>query len=45
MRFRDLDALLYGDAPPASESQLTQLTDDVGDLLGRLAASLDAIEG
>jgi hypothetical protein len=37
--------ILYGDAPPASESQLAQLVGDVGDLLARLAASLDAVRG
>ena len=33
--------ILYGDAPPASESQLAQLVADVDDLLGRLSSALD----
>ncbi len=33
--------ILYGDAPPASESQLAMLLGDVGDLLGRLARALE----
>jgi hypothetical protein len=33
--------ILYGDAPPASESQLAMLIGDVGDLLVRLARALD----
>lgn len=33
--------ILYGDAPPASESQLAMLVGDVGDLLERLAGSLE----
>ena len=32
----------YGDAPPASESQFTQLIGDVGELLARLSGFLDA---
>ena len=35
--------ILYGDAPPASESQLAQLIGDVGELLARLSGSLDAV--
>jgi hypothetical protein len=34
--------ILYGDAPPASESQLAQLIGDVGELLARLSGYLDA---
>jgi hypothetical protein len=34
--------ILYGDAPPASESQLAQLLGDVGELLARLSGFLDA---
>jgi len=33
--------ILYGDTAPASESQLAMLIGDVGDLLGRLAHTLD----
>ncbi len=33
--------ILYGDAPPASASQLAQLIHDVDDLLGRLSSALD----
>jgi len=33
--------ILYGDTPPASESQLAMLLSDVGDLLGRLARALE----
>jgi len=36
--------ILYGDAPPASESQLAHLIGDVGDLLERLSAFLDAVK-
>ena len=41
-RFRN--EILYGDAPPASESQLAQLIRDVGELLARLAGFLDAVK-
>jgi hypothetical protein len=37
--------ILYGDAPPASESQLAQLIGDVGELLARLSGFLDAVKG
>jgi hypothetical protein len=37
--------ILYGDAPPASESQLAMLIGDVGDLLVRLARALDDLNG
>lgn len=33
--------ILYGDTPPASESQLAMLLSDVGDRLGRLARALE----
>lgn len=33
--------VLYGDTPPASESQLASLISDVGELLGRLARTLE----
>ena len=33
--------ILYGDAPPASESQLAMFIGDVGNLLGRLARVLE----
>jgi len=33
--------ILYGDAPPASESQLAMLIGDIGNLLGRLARVLE----
>jgi hypothetical protein len=36
--------ILYGDAPPASESQLAQLIDDVGELLVRVSGFLDAVK-
>jgi hypothetical protein len=36
--------ILYGDAPPASESQLAQLIGDVGELLARLSGFLDAVK-
>jgi hypothetical protein len=36
--------ILYGDAPPASESQLAQLIGDVAELLARLSGSLDAVK-
>ena len=34
--------ILYGDAPPASESQLAMLVGDVDELLGQLARAVDA---
>jgi hypothetical protein len=34
--------ILYGDTPPASESQLSMLISDVGDLLERLAHAAEA---
>jgi hypothetical protein len=37
--------ILYGDAPPASESQLAMLIGDVGDLLAQLAPALDDLNG
>jgi hypothetical protein len=36
--------ILYGDAPPASESQLAQLIGDIGELLARLSGFLDAVK-
>jgi len=36
--------ILYGDAPPASESQLAGLIGDVGELLARLAGLQDAVK-
>ena len=36
--------ILYGEAPPASESQLAQLIGDVGELLARLSSCLDAVK-
>lgn len=37
--------ILYGDTPPASESQLAMLIGDVGGLLVRLARTLDEPDG
>jgi hypothetical protein len=36
--------ILYGDAPPASESQLAHLVGDIGELLARLSGFLDAVK-
>lgn len=37
--------ILYGDTPPASESQLAMLIGDVGGLLVRLARTLEGSDG
>jgi hypothetical protein len=36
--------ILYGDAPPASESQLAQLIGDVGELPVLVSGFLDAVK-